>query len=424
MNLFDRIKEAIISPNKLYRQVYQWLGTNTPVSIDQNSDEYVRLAYSQNALVYSVISQIASSSADVMQYVKFVDKNGEEVEDEKLRMLFYRPNQLQGRSEFFQQLFGFKLITGNSYTYAIKLDAGQNKGKIQEMFVMPSQWTEIITGGALQPVKGYRVIIGEQGIEFEPTEVLHDKYPNYDYDFGQDLYGMSPIRAAARVVSKSNEAYIASHKSFENMGAIGIVASDAGPNSTSEFTEEQAINIERSWSKRYGGSSKRGKLAFTSARVKFIDMGLSPVDLGIIEDQKWNLQDICRVYHVPSLMFNDNDSSTYNNYDTARRVFYNNAVQPLVNSWLEEFNRFIGDAYGDLQVVLDWGKVPELQKDRKVLAETYRILVQEGAMSLAEFREKMGLDAAEDEDLNRYFVNAGRVPLGMDINPDAPNDYL
>jgi HK97 family phage portal protein len=422
MTLFDRIKQAI-SPNKLYRQIYQWIGTNTPISIEQNADEYVREAYSKNALVYSVVSQIASTAADSMRHVKFVNAQGEEVEDEKLRQLFARPNPLQGRLEFFQQLFGFKLITGNSYAYGIKLENGPNAGKIQEMFVMPSQWTEIVTGGPLQPVKGYRVIIGEQGIEFEPDEVCHDKFPNYDYDWGQDLYGMSPIRAAARVVAKSNEAYLASQKSFENMGAIGIVSSDESPNSTSEFTEEQARGIERSWSKKYAGANKRGKLAFTSARVKFIDMGLSPVDLGIIDDQRWNLQDICRVYHVPSIMFSDNDSSTYNNYDTARRVFFNNAVQPLVNGWLEEFNRWIGDAYG-VKVEMDWSKIPELQKDLKLQAETFKIAVDLGAMSLAEFREKIGLPEVTDEDLNRYFMNAGRVPLDIDLNPDAPSDFL
>lgn len=421
MNLFDRIKMAI-SPNKLVQQLYRYIGMNTPLAIEQNSDSYIRNGYNANALVYSVVSQIASSAADSMKYAKIVDANGEEVNDPKLLNLLNRPNPMQGRIEFFQQLFGFKLITGNDYTYGVKLDAGQNKGKIQELWVMPSQWTEIVSGGSLMPVKGYRITIGEQGIEYDSDEVLHTKYPNYDYDWGQDLYGMSPLRAAARVVSKSNEAYIASQKSFENMGAIGIVANDSAPNTTSEFTEEQAQSIERSWTRKYGGSSKRGKLAFTSARVKFIDMGLSPVDLGVIDDQKWNLQDICRIYHVPSILFNDNDTATYNNYETARRAFYTQAIQPLVNSWIEEFNRWIEKAY-NVKVEIDWDKIPELQKDKKLQAETWRIAVQEGAMSLEEFREKLGLKPSGNPDLDQYMVNAGRMPLGFELNPDVPNDY-
>src|SRR6056297_244391 len=96
MTLFDRIKQ-VITPNKLYRQIYQWIGTNTPISIEQNADEYVREAYSKNALVYSVVSQIASTAADSIKHVKFVNAQGEEVEDDKLRQLFSRPNPLQGR---------------------------------------------------------------------------------------------------------------------------------------------------------------------------------------------------------------------------------------------------------------------------------------------------------------------------------------
>jgi len=403
MALIDRIRLAVkalsgnYTANPHTRSLYSTLGMGSPVYMDDNKESYVKNAYQANALVYSIVSFIASKAADVPLYVYEWTKEGkgERIYGHPLENFLYRPNPMTGKGVFFNEVYGFKLITGNTYLYFPRLEAGPNKGQFREAWIMPSQYTEIITGGSMMPVKGYRLRIGDWAYEYAYDDVLHDKAPNYNYGWGAELYGQSPLQAAVKLVSKSNDSYNSQLKAYQNQGAVGIVSSDE--TTGGQFTEEQARNLDASWKKNYSGSDNKGKLAFTSARIKYTQLGLSPVDLGIIEDHKMTLRDICNIYHVPSEIFNDPDNKSYANKQEARKAVYTDAVMPLVNTFLEEFNRFIGDAYGKgIYVDADWSAVPELQADRKTIMEVYSKGVEIGAYTRNEYRQKMGDDSNMD----------------------------
>jgi HK97 family phage portal protein len=443
MALKDRINLALkalsgkFTANEHTRSLYSTLGMGSPVYIDDNKESYVKNAYQANALVYSVVSFIASKAADVPLYVYEWGKEGkgERIYGHPLESFLYRPNPITGKGVFFNELYGFKLITGNTYLYFPRLEAGPNKGRFTEAWIMPSQYTEIISGGSMMPVRGYRLTIGDWAHEYKVDDVLHDKAPNYNYGWGAELYGQAPLQAAVKLVSKSNDSYNSQMKAYQNQGAVGIVSSDE-QSQGGQFTEEQARALDANWKKNYGGSNNAGKLAFTSARIKYTQLGLSPVDLGIIEDHKMTLRDICNIYHVPSEIFNDPDNKSYANKQEARKAVYTDAIMPLVNTFLEEFNRFIGDAYGKgIYVDADWSAVPELQADRKSLMEIYSKGVEIGAYTRNEYRQKMG-DDREDTitELDTFTTTLNVQPLeGINDIPtpegtaanldDSANDY-
>lgn len=396
--------------NKLMKALYQYIGSNVPLSIDDNSRDYIQNAYNVNSLVYSIISWVAGKAANVPFCV--YNKDGEKYEQHQLLDLLYRPNYLQGKGEFMQQYFGFKLITGNTYVYSPRVESGKNKGRALEMYIMPAQYTEIVANGWSNPVSEYRLTIGDVTQRFQAFDVMHDKFPNYEYEFGEELYGMSPLKAAARVIAKSNDSQIASQKAFQNNGAIGIISSDGDANSMDFFTEEQAQELRRGWDKKYSGANNQNKMAFISSRIKYHHLGISPVDLQLIEDMNWTLQDLCRVFHVPSALFNDSKGSTYNNISTARKIAFTDAIMPLVDSFTDEMNRWLSEAYEGDYIEADYSSVLELQEDRREMAEAYKIGVDIGAYSLNEFRMKMGdVVIEDDEDMNRRFMNAGRMPI-------------
>lgn len=419
MAILDRLSLAFKAlrgqtiDNPHTRSLYSMLGTGSPVFIEDNKESYIKNGYQANALVYSIVSYIAQKSADVPLYVYEWTKEGkgERLYGHELESFLYRPNPMAGKGVFFQEAYGFKLLTGNTFLYFPRLEAGLNKGKFTEAWVMPSQYTEIISGGKYQPVRGYRLTIGDYTIEYSPIDVLHDKAPNYNYGWGAELYGTSPLQASVKLVSKSNDSYNSQMKAYQNQGAVGIVSSDEQMGG--QFTEEQARALDSTWKKNYAGSNNAGKLAFTNARIKYTQLGLSPVDLGIIEDHKMTLRDLCNVYHVPSEIFNDPDNKSYANKQEARKAVYTDAVMPLVNTFLEEFNRFIGDTYGKgIYVDADWSAVPELQADRKEIMEIYSKGVEIGAYSRNEYRQKMGDDRNDDiPEMDTFTTTLNTQPL-------------
>jgi HK97 family phage portal protein len=428
MNLLQRIalgiKVMTLRPtnpkdNQYFRSLFEHIGIGNALQMPSNMDSYIKNAYEANAVVYSVVSFIAQKAADVPIYVHewTPEGKGKRIYGHPLENWIYRPNQYFGKSTFFQQYYGFKLITGNSYIYFPVLPAGVNAGKFTEGWVLPSHFMEIISGGWMEPISHYEMMWGDQTIRYEPTTVLHDMFPTYQYGHGQEMYGMSPIQAARRVISKSNSAYESQQKAMENMGVNAIVSADTGVGAM--FTQEQAQQMQTAWKEKYGKASMRNTPAFTDANIKVHELGLSPVDLGIIEDQKLTLRDICNIYHVPTEIFNDPDNKTNTNKVESRKAVYTDAVQPLVNSFLDEFNRFIGNTWGEkIYIDADWTTIPELQEDRKLMMEVYSKGVEIGAYNRNQYRQKLGDEAIEgDANMEMYTTTMNVVPLADVTNP-------
>ena len=128
-----------------------------------------------------------------------------EIEDTELHMLLDRPNPMQSYSSFITEVIAFGKLTGNRYIYGIAPESGANAGKYKEMYVMPSQMMEIVSGGIMQPVKSYRIEYNGQ-VDIPAEQICHIKDFNPYYDgTGSHLYGQSPLRAGLRSMTTNNK---------------------------------------------------------------------------------------------------------------------------------------------------------------------------------------------------------------------------
>lgn len=389
-----------LRPNPLNRALYMTLGSGVPTWMGANPEAFVRDAYAYNPDVFSVVTTIARAAAavpwvvhevkDKKAYAKYMRLPSEakrhqlarvlsakevaleEVENHPLADLLARPNPYQGRAEFFEALIGYKLITGNSYVHGVRISNGPNAGKFGELWVMPAQLVEIIASGSVEHVIGaYRLnwFAATGSYDIPAEDVLHVKYFNPQYDYpGQNLYGMSPLQAARRVVTRSNEAYTANAQLLKNMSPPGILSLD---DPDVEFTPEQASQLEAQWAQKVG-SQRAGKVMVTAAKMQWTALGLSPVDLNIIESQKMDLRDICNVYGVSSELFNDPDNKTNANKAESRKALYYERVIPEIDSIRDELNRWLVAPYNRdgkiYHIDYDITSIPALQEDMEKLA--------------------------------------------------------
>ena len=124
-----------------------------------------------------------------------------QLEDTDLHRLLERPNPSQSYATFISELIAFGKLTGNRYIYGIGPETGNNIGKYQELYVMPSQVMEIISGGMFDPVKEYRVEYnGAYSIPAEQICHIKDFNPYYD-GTGSHLYGQSPLKSWFKVIN-------------------------------------------------------------------------------------------------------------------------------------------------------------------------------------------------------------------------------
>jgi HK97 family phage portal protein len=398
-----------------------------------NVETYIDKGYLFNPVVYSIVSFIAQKAGAIPWGVYEV-KNDKALHsyksansynintkiiktkalvalpDHELNAIFMKPNILQGWAEFIEQVVGFKLVTGNSYIHMIGPTAGLNKGSIREMWNIPSQIIRPVAGDRMEPIKGYKYLNQETPIPAE--QMIHLKYWTPEYFNGQNLVGLSPMRASLRLITKSNASFDSSVGAFQNQGAFGIISATKD----TQLTEEQADMIERKLMKKVGGPDNRGKNIVTSADLKWQQMGMSPVDLNIIDSDRMDLRSLCNVYHVPSELFNDAANKTYSNTKEAGSAVYTNAVLPALNQFRDALNQFISSKYPGLYCDYDASMISELQDDLQMMATALSSIWY---LIPNEKRDLLGFPADETNPLmNEYWVPSGLMPMSQSMVTD------
>lgn len=388
--------------NKLDKALYRFLGLGQIVWEDPDPQVFIDKGYKMNDIVYSVISFISRKFATIQFEAYREGKDGEKevIPNHWKSELVNNPNSYQGRNEFLEEMIGFKMCTGNTYLYAPSPENGANKGRPLELHVMPATLTEIKSGGAFQPVDGYVVNYGGgSDVPFTKEEVIHMRYPNLDYGEGAELYGMSPLYPGFRIVQKQNSNVEAMRKSFENLGAAGILFSKGNGN----LTPEQAGSLVKSYENKIAGIKNKGRIVATGAKdLGYINFGLSPVDLALLDDQVSNLQSISRLFQLPSEVIGDKSSSTYNNVLEARKAAWTDAIMPLIDSFVDEINRFLSSHDPDVKIRANYEHIQELQQDRQSqvewLSKAYWISTQ---------RKQEIMNEEIDDSLPKYIIPSG-----------------
>jgi phage portal protein BeeE len=138
-------------------------------------------------------------------------------------------------------------------------------------------------------------------------------------------------------------------------------------------------------------------------------MGLSPVDLQLLESEKITLRELCNVYGVNSALFNDPDNKTYNNMKEAKKEMLTQVVLPELVLIRDAFNRFFEGEIGQgFYIDFDITVFPELQEDMKELSA---ILSQSWWITPNEKRQAMRYDTIQEDTMNEIYIPAGYLPV-------------
>ena len=437
-SILDRLKSLITknsqqSAAEYNRAIYNWLGESILWN-PENDETYINEGYRKNATIYSLINIITKAATTIPFQVYEIDSKTDykrykamtsglvdgnvlhkseilkkralvEIEDTELHMLLDRPNPMQSYNSFITEVIAFGKLTGNRYIYGIAPESGANAGKYKEMYVMPSQMMEIVSGGIMQPVKSYRIEYNGQ-VDIPAEQICHIKDFNPYYDgTGSHLYGQSPLRAGLRSMTTNNEAVQTGVKYLQNQTARGVLMSEEG-----DINEVQAQQLKDKFRSAHQGSNNAGDIIITPKKLSWVNFGLNASDVSLIEQYNASIKDLCNIYHVPVQLLNNTDASTYNNMKEAKKALYQNAVIPELCKIRDELNRWLVPQFGEkLCIDFDFSVIPELQE------ETEKVVNQMSqAWWLTPNEKRMAMNYGEDEDsdiLNDYYIPANLIPV-------------
>jgi len=318
-------------------------------------------AYGENPLVYMVVNKIAKTSASIKRVIRLED--GSSIDEGLILDLLRKPNADDDEIEFRTKVNEYLLLTGNCFILLIK---GEGMG--QELEILSTQKTTIVCNKIGEIVRFDYTTFDGTVVPYLPEDVLHIKTSNVvNVDGTACKYGLSPLQSAWIVVSSSMEKLKADASIFKSRGIIGILTSD----SDTPLLNPERERLQGEFDKDTAGADKFNKIHISTSRLKFLQTGMSPTDLRLLEGILSSLRLIAGVYGMPSVLFNDNDSSTYNNISEAKLTAYNDVYIPLANKVDKELSKWLNEKLGfDEEMGIDKKTIDVLKASTNEVAQS------------------------------------------------------
>ena len=443
----------------MIKKIFSWLATKATTAVSKlipfrflggqivpyTDDKltYIEKGYTKNDIIYSIInlitdtailapwdwyrvrdrksyelmkSELRKDNPDMAKVVQLRKKSLELYTDNaRLNQLFKYPNPTQTFSQLNKELWSYKLITGDYFEYWSGRPSGGLNGKIPEtMSALPSQYMEIKASNTLPMYEtGYQLNLGSP-IPFEAYEVLHEKYPNLEWDInGTQLYGMAPLKAALRRLQKNNANQDSQTAAFENGGMRGIVSYDderIDPSDRETF-EQMGKDKTTFYNEMRPGPQGNLRTFFSVFRVKWQQMGFSPADMNQLESEKVDSRFFCSVWGVPSQLLNDDAAKTYNTTVEAEKALITRCVLPLLCDRRDSINRKM--ELDDIVADFDLTVYDQLQPNKNEIAEWVNKMPLTNARKL----EIIGEDIPET--MTQEERDAILIPSGLQLLSDV-----
>ena len=360
-------------------KAYTWTNTsllnlkNDGINHNQsNVSELINDGYANVTDLYAIIRKISQTGASMqLQVFKVTDDEYELQTSGELFDLIMQPNRNQNQYEFKENALTNLLTSGNIFL------TGQESVGFGDIYtslsLLPPQYIDIQLAQTNDGIDIAQYIYQNDTI-YKPLsadDVKHIKYFN-PTDYGvQTGWGLSPVHAGYLAMKSARDLNIAESSILANKGASGLLTNKGDY----PLDSEEASEIQKAVDKRISGANKFGKIITTNASVEYIQMGMSPTDLQLIESGVVKLRQLCNLYGVDSSLFNDPANKTYNNRKEATKSLYTEAVIPSLQKIVWGLNEFIVPSYNKkdnatYKISIDKSHVPNLFEDEKLIAET------------------------------------------------------
>ncbi len=394
----DSLPDGEVYARELFRGLYPGLSKGTLLARDTQMEYYITNGYSSNPDTLGIVDKISNKFADI-PIIPF--KGEKELEKDPLDIIFSRTNSDYTKKEFMKEWELFGLITGNSIVNFDLLNIGNNSDLPKFLKMMPTQDTEIESGGWKQPVGKYKLRFNSM-VEIDPENVWHTRlFLELVYRNGSNFMGMSPVRVAANVILSQNYGYDLSKDTLKSPIPPAIISrKDAAP--VSSINKEKQSEMEKRWDAKV--SARKSKPFFGEGDYQVNKLGYENLkDLDIVNGSEHGLRVLCNVWGVPSQMFNDSESTTYNNMKSAERVMYTDRILPDMEKFVWGLNNIIFKKSG-IHYEVDTSKLEALREDRLKTAQS--MALHKDIVHPNEIRAALGLPELTDDEIEELRFSA------------------
>lgn len=420
--LFGRQQQPQPQPaqSKNIGSMVGYFGVSATTQRNMKYEDLAVEGYLKNAIVYRCVNEIAKGASAVPYRLK--TRGDEVIEAHPLMALLDRPNPQQSYSEFFNAVFGYLMLGGN--TYILKVAGSTSMPR--ELHLLRPDRIDIKGGTGVFPDKYEYKINGK-------TEAVYDVDQETGFsDLKQiklwhpmdDFYGCSPLTAAAMEVDQHNSATKHNINLLENgarpSGAVVFRPKDDQGYQV-QLSDSQRQQLMTDLNQRFTGSKNAGRPMLLEGDFDWKEMGLSPRDMDFINLKHMSATDIAMCFGVPSQLVGVPDAQTYSNVAEARLALYEETIIPYLRKVESDLNEWLVPMFDEgIYFEYDVDQIPALSERRRRIYENVLGAVNAGIMTRNEAREMIGLSPINGAD--DLLVQANLFPLGSAEEEQGPED--
>lgn len=377
----------------IWQNLFGWLGGGTtrvpgiqnnapgayaePAAVTVTEDSAMQIS-----AVWACVRLIAETVASLPIATYRTTKDGRELAPDFWfhKLMSGKPNKYQTRIEFFETMVLNLCLYGNAYARITR--AG---GQIRSLMpLMSSQMeTALLPDGSVvhQYTDGSNVDV------YAAENIWHLKL------FGNGVIGKSPLAFGRNSIGIAQAAEQVVTKIYSNGGKrSGVLSLDK------LLTEDQRDMIRANFSTLTTGTDER--LLVLEMGMKFDPISMSPQDIELLASRRFQLEEICRLFGVPSVLVNDTSGSTTWGSGIEQLVtgFYKLNLRPYLERIEASISSNLFTPAEAAQYSFEFDFEGLLRTDFKTRLEGYRTAVAGTIMTPNEVRQLEGLPRMDGGD--------------------------
>ena len=387
-----------------------------PVWAPHNELKFVEQAYKANPVVYRSIEYLAQSVSTATMLAWREMRDGEEKLSTRhpISVLLRRPSRdYDTQTRFLRQVIRKLCLAGEAIIYKITEDSG----RITELQLLDSAAITVIPASYGVDHYDYRPNLTGEPFRIDPEDVIFLKY-----DDPIDRYrGLSPLAAAWRE-AQTDTSLGDWRKAFFDNAAIpsGVLTTKMDAN------RERLKEWSSDWADKYSGYRNAGKTPALAGGLEYQKTGATPGEVDFSDVVAVPEIRIPMVFGVGPILINAKaglDRSSYTNYESARVTFWQDTATPIMELLQDDFTVGLTRDTDPYFIRFDTSKVPALQEDAMKIEERAVSALRNGACTINEYREAVGMNRVEDGDVYLQPSNSIRIQLGsMDAAADPEQE--
>lgn len=379
--------EIIDSSDKLAQLLGAWYDSDSGVQVTSSNALQITTVYQCVKVLAESIGMLPLSLL-----VESGNTRQKAIKHPLYRLLKTAPNDYMTSQEWKELVIAHLCLKGNHYSYINRVN-----GKVVEL--LPLSPSAVLPSLSDDHEVSYKVTFKNGTVKTIPSDqILHIKTFSMD-----GLVGLSPIAQNANALGLAKATEKHGSSLFKN-GAKPF----GGLKTAGTLKDEQYNRLKDSLA-NYQGADNGFKPLILEGGLEWVQVAITPEDAQYLETRKFQRSEITGMFRVPPHKIGDLERATFSNIEHQSLEFVTDSLMPYLTRIEGRIDFSLLSTSEQSNHYAKFNVNALLRGDMKARAEFYTRMVQNGAMSPNEIREKEDMNPREGGDV--YLT-----PLNMAIN--------